>query len=300
LRLSLGFRYIAASAFCFSVMSLLVKLAGQRLPVQQIVLIRSAISLVLSLAVLRAAGVHLWGSRRRLLLVRGVFGFLALSCFYYGVVHLPLADATVIQYTNPAFTALFAVWVLREPVGLREAAAVVAALAGVVLIARPAFLFGGGGLDPFAAGVALAGAILSGGSYVTVRKLAATEHALVIVFYYALVSTLGSLPGAAAVAIMPTTIEWGLLIGVGISTQLGQIWLTRGLREERAGRAMTVGYLQVLFAAVWGVLFFADVPGWYSLAGALLIVGGTLLVARGAPDGPAGLRLSAAPGTLLP
>lgn len=300
MKLSLGFRYIAASAFCFSIMSALVKLAGQRLPTQEIVMLRSALVALICWAMLRSAGIDARGNRRRLLLLRGFIGFLALSCFFYAVVHLPLADATVIQYTNPAFTALIAVWVLGERIGVREALAVGAALAGVVLIARPAFLFGGGGLDPLAAGIALAGAILSGFAYVTVRKLGATEEPLVIVLYFAVISTLGSIPATAASALMPTATEWGLLLGIGVATQLGQVWLTRGLKAERAGRAMTVGYLQVLFAAIWGALFFGEIPGWPSFAGALLIVGGTLLVAGRTAERVGGLRAVPEPGTLPP
>ena len=300
MKLSLGFRYMAASAFCFSIMSVLVKLAGQRLPTQEIVMLRSALVALICWAMLRSAGIDVRGNRRRLLLVRGFIGFLALSCFFYAVVHLPLADATVIQYTNPAFTALIAVWYLGERIGVREAVAVAAALAGVVLIAQPAFLFGGGGLDPLAAGIALAGAILSGAAYVTVRKLGATEAPLVIVFYFAVISTIGSVPATLASPLMPTPTEWGLLVGIGVATQLGQVWLTRGLREERAGRAMTVGYLQVLFAAVWGALFFGEIPGWGSYAGALLIVGGTLLVAGRGATAATRLRTPVEPGTLAP
>lgn len=300
MRLSAGFRYIAASAFAFSVMSLLVKLAGQRLPSQQIVLVRSAVALVVTWAVLRSMHVSVRGNRRGLLMLRSILGFAALSCFFYAVVHLPLADATVIQYTNPAFTSIIAVWALGERIGMREAGAVVAALAGVVLITRPGFVFDGAGLDPLAAAVALAGAILSGGAYVTVRKLGATEDPLVIVFWFALVSTVASIPGTALVAVAPTALEWVILLGVGIAAQLGQVWLTWGLREERAGRAMTVGYLQVLFAAVWGALFFAEIPGRWSLAGAALIIGGTLLVAGGRGTADARLRTADGAGTLPP
>lgn len=273
---------MAASAFFFSVMSVLVKLAGRRLPSQEIVLARSAISMGLSLWMLRRAGVSPWGRRRGLLLVRGVLGFAALSCFFYALVHLPLADATVIQYTNPAFTALIAVWALGERIGVREGVAVLASLTGVVLIARPSFLFDGAApLDPLAVGVALAGAVLSAAAYVTVRRLGASEHPLVIVFYFAWISTVGSVPLALPSALWPTPVEWALLLGVGIATQLGQVYLTNGLRLERAGRAMTAAYLQILFAAAWGVAFFDEVPGRWSAAGALLIIGGTYLVARG-------------------
>ena len=70
------------------------------------------------------------------------------------------------------------------------------------------------------------------------------------------------------------------MVGAGISTLLGQIGLTRGLHLERAGRAVSVGYLQVAFAFVWGALVFGTVPDLQSLAGAVLIVGSVLLIAR--------------------
>src|SRR5688572_20362062 len=96
------------SAFAFSVMTLLVKLAGQRIPSQEIVTVRAALTLLLSYAALRRAGLPVLGTRRPLLIVRGLFGFAALSCIYYAVTHMPLAEATVIQYLHPPFTALLA------------------------------------------------------------------------------------------------------------------------------------------------------------------------------------------------
>lgn len=276
-----GLLFMAASAFWFSLMSLLVKVAGQRLPFQEVVLARAAISLALSWIALRRAGRRPWGRRRRLLVLRGMLGFLALSCFYYALVHLPLADATVIQYTNPVFTAVIAAFALRERLGGREAACVGASLVGVVLVARPAFLFGGGGLEPAAVVVALVGAVLSAAAYVTVRKLGETEHPLVIVFYFALVSTVGALPATVPVALWPTTPEWLILLGVGVTTQLGQVYLTRGLQRERAGRAMAVAYLQIVFAGAWGILFFRELPDAWGLAGAALVVGSIALLGSG-------------------
>ena len=273
---------MAAGAFFFSLMSLLVKVAGQRLPSQEIVLARAAIMLVLTYAALRRAGVPLWGTERRLLVVRGLVGFVGLSGFYYAVVHVPLADATVIQYMNPIFAALIAVPVLGERVRLREAASVLVSLVGVVLVMRPTFLLGSVGaapLDPVAVGIGLVGALGSGSAYVFVRKLGATEHPLVIIFYFALVSTLAALPLGLFGALWPTPLEWLVLLGVGVTTQLGQVSITRGLMLERAGRATGVGYLQIVFAALWGALFFAEYPDAGTVLGALLIVGSTLALA---------------------
>ena len=272
---------MALGAFFFSLMSLLVKLAGQRLPSQEIVFVRAAISLLLTLALLRHRRTRPWGNRRGLLLLRGVVGFAALSCFYYSVVHMPLADATVIQYTNPVFAALLAAWLLREEIGRLHLVMAAVSLAGVALVARPTFLFSGDAprLPPLVVAVAVAGAVLSAAAYVAVRRLR-EEDTMVIVFWFAAVSVAGSIPALWMGALWPTPREWLVLLGVGVTTQLGQIYLTRGLRRERAGRATAVAYLQVVFAAVWGALFFGEMPDAWVVAGAALIIGSTLVIGR--------------------
>ncbi len=277
-----GIRYMAGAAFFFSIMSALVKVAGRTLPVQEVVLARALVGAVLSWAVLRVRGVSIRGNRRGLLLLRGVLGYLALSSFFYALTHLPLADATVIQYTNPVFTALLAVVLLGESLRRRDLGLALLSLAGVVLMTRPGFVFGGldERLDPFAVAIALAGALFSAAAYVTVRRLGRTEDPVVIVFWFAMIATLASIPFTAADAVMPSPLEWLLLLAIGGVTQVGQVLMTRGLRAERAGRAMAVAYMQIVFAAVWGALFFAELPDAWGLAGALLIVLGTAGIAR--------------------
>lgn len=273
---------MAVAAFFFSLMSLLVKTLGQRLPVQDIVLVRALITFGLTWAYLARRGISPWGTRRALLLLRGTLGFGALLCFFYSVVHLPLADATVIQYTNPVFASLIAALLIGERLGVRDGAYISASLAGVLLVARPSFLFGTDAdeLELLAVGVALLGALLSAAAYVAVRALTRTEEPLVIVFYFAVVSVAGSIPLAALNPVWPTGTEWLVLAGVGVATQLGQVYLTKGLREEPAGRALAVGYLQIIFAGGWGLLFFAEVPGPLSVAGFLLIAASTAMLAR--------------------
>ncbi|HSH44812.1 MAG TPA: DMT family transporter, partial [Longimicrobiales bacterium] len=185
-------------------------------------------------------------------------------------------------YTNPVFTALLAAILIAERLRRRDVALVLLSLAGVVLMTRPGFLFGGleERLDPLATGIALLGAVLSAGAYVTVRRLSTTEDPLVIVFYFALLSTVGAAPLTAMDPVLPSAWEWLALAGIGVVTQLAQVLMTRGLGLEPAGRAMAVGYMQIVFAAVWGMLFFAEFPDTWGLAGALLIVGGTFGLAR--------------------
>jgi drug/metabolite transporter (DMT)-like permease len=257
------------------------------------VMVRALVTLLLSGWAVRRAGVSPWGNRRGLLLLRGVLGFVALSAFYHAVVHLPLADATVLQHTNPVWAALLAVPFLGERLRAREAVPVAVSLAGVVLVMRPAALFGAGpALPPATVGVALAGAAFSGAAYVTVRRLGASEHPAVIVLYFAMVSTLGSIPTTLPTARWPTPLEWALLLGVGVTAQIGQVAITNGLRLERAVPATATGYLQIVFAALWGILFFAERLHPATLLGGALIVGGTLALASGPRDGDRRAELS--------
>lgn len=274
---------MALSALAFSFMALLVKVAGQRLPSSEIVLVRAVVTLVISWGLLRRAGVSCWGRRRGLLVLRGVLGFVALTSFYYAVVNLPLADATVIQYTNPVWAALIAVAALGERMHRREVVLVLASLGGVILATRPSFLFGGASLPTVPVAVGLVAALFSAAAYVTVRKLGETDHTMVIVFYFSLIATIGAIPIAAPRVVWPTPLEWLVLVGVGVATQLGQVFMTIGLRRERAGRATAASYLAVAFAAIWGLLFYREVPSGWLVAGALIIVASTVALSLVGP-----------------
>jgi drug/metabolite transporter (DMT)-like permease len=270
---------MAYGAFWFSIMSLLVKIAGRRLPSMEIVLLRAVVTLVLSYALVRRAKLPLWGNRRSLLIIRGVLGAAALACFYFSIVHLPLAEATVIQYTNPVFAALLAGVLLGERLGRRELVGVAASLIGVLLIARPSFLFAGSAqIDPVHVVIAVAGALFSATAYVTVRMLRNIDNALVVVFYFPLVTVPLVLPFALVNWTWPTPLEWAVLLGIGTTTQIAQVYMTRGLQLEPAGRATAIGYLQIVFAAVWGILLLGEHPDRWSILGATIIIGGTLLV----------------------
>ncbi len=270
---------MAFSAFFFSLMGAMVKLAGTSVPLFEVVLARSLVVLVLSGAALLRDGTGFRGDEPHLMLLRSLFGFGALSCYYFAVIHLPLADATVIHFTNPVFTALIASLWLREHMGAREVLLVLASLGGVVVVARPGFLFGGGGLPALPVLVGLCGALFSASAAVAVRRLR-NEPPMLVVFSFALVSTVVSLPVAAAGFEWPSPFVLLVLLGVGVATHFGQVFSTWGLRLERAGRASTVGYLQIVFAAAWGWLLFSDAPDAWTGLGAAVIVGCTLVLLR--------------------
>jgi len=271
-----GVAYMVASALGFSAMSLLVKIASARLPTGEIVLARAVVTLVVSYAMVRRAELPLWGTNRSGLVLRGVLGFGGLTLYYLSLAYLPLADATTLHQITPLFTSVLAWWVLRERIGWATLVAIALGITGVSLIVHPS----GAGLDPLGIAVGLGATLCAATAYVTVRQLARTEHALVIVFYFPLVATPLALPWAVATWVTPTPIEWLLLVAIGLATQVGQVFLTKALMVETAGRATSVGYIQVAFAMIWQWTVFADPPTVWTLGGAALIILGTAAVAR--------------------
>src|SRR5688572_8318972 len=165
-RSSPGIIAMALSAVAFSIMAALVKLAGSGIPNQELVALRSLASILPILALFWWRGVPLRPVRPGWLLLRGLLGYIAISCWFLSLNRLALPDAVMIQYTSPVFTALMAPVVLREPSRPRDRWALLVALAGVAIVLRP-----GAGVTSTGALIGLAGAVSSAGAYMTVRAL---------------------------------------------------------------------------------------------------------------------------------
>lgn len=270
--MSPGLRSMLISVLGFSAMGALVKLAGKTVPLEHLVAARVVVTLVLSYAWLKAARVPVLGTHKWALAARGLLGFCALYCFYGAVTRLSFADATVIHYTNPLITTVMAgVW-LKEQLDRRTQLALGLGFVGVLLIARPGWLFGGHlALDATGLALAVASAVLSAAAYTLIRSMKGREHPLVLVFYFPLVSLPFALPLAATVPRLPSPYEWLLLLGLGCATQVGQVFMTRGLLLEPAGRATMVSFLQVPLSFVWGVLLFGEPLNPWSVAGAVTV-----------------------------
>lgn len=291
---------MVGASFFLSIMAVFARIAGSRLPSIEVVLGRSIVTTALSYWALSRAGVSPWGNRRDLLLLRGVAGFLGLTCFFYAVTKLPLGAVTVIHFTSPVFTVLIAGLFLGEGLRRRELSTTTLSFGGILLVARPTFLFGGDSLDPFATVVAVCGAIMAAVAYVMVRRLAATEHALVIVFWFSFIGVVGSAPFAAAQWVTPLPWEWAAILAVGIATQAGQVLLTKALALDRASKVMQAGYVQILFAGLWGFVLFGEVPHLSAAFGTVAIVGSLALLTRPRPGGPARPVARSAPATAPP
>lgn len=275
-------RDMVLSSLFFAVMAAAAKIVGERVPMQQIVLVRGVLCALVTLWWLSAAGVSWRGRRPGILLLRGALGYAALSCYFWSVHHLPLAEAILIQQTHPVFAAAFAWLFLREPPGRRFAPALALAIAGIAVLVQPgaagSFVGGWGVL------IAFSGALLSAGAYVAVRDASRTEHPMALVFWFPAVSAVLALPGTVAAGpVWPSGAEWLGLGFIALAGQLGQVFLTRGLYRVPAGRATLANPLTTVFGAFLGWGVFGERIGWPTLAGGVLLVAAVLLA--GSPGG---------------
>ncbi|KAI9488932.1 hypothetical protein BDB00DRAFT_845766 [Zychaea mexicana] len=285
----IGLTLMALCALAFSSMTLFVKLSGASFPSFEIVLFRSVVQTALGLAGCAYIGINPFGNRRirPWLVFRGVIGGLALAVNFYSVTHLPLADATVIMYLNPAFTAILAALVLGEPFRWFEGICVTLCLTGAVFVSKPEFLFGNGSASDHGQGneertlavlAAVTGAILTAVAYCTIRKVGKAAHFLVHTFYFGVVASLMSIPALRTVQspVLPEGWrQYAMLLMTGISAFIGQCLLSKGLQMAPAGPASVMRMNEIVLAFLFGICIFSEYPDWMSVLGATIIISTT-------------------------
>ncbi len=273
-----GFLVLLGSSLAFSLMTVCAKHLGGRLPVAEIVLSRALISLLITRLMLKQAGVSPWGNNKRMLWIRGLLGTLALFCVFKALEELPLASATVLQYTYPTFAAIGAWIFLKERTSSQIWIAVILGWLGIWMVVNPTWPNSSvSGLSTIQTLIALTGAFLTALAYVCVRNLSKHEHPLVIVYYFPLVSVPITFPLVWNGGVMPIGMEWIWLLGIGLLTQIGQVLITEGLRILPAAIASSINYVQVLFATLWGLILFSEPIEAPTILGSILILCATLI-----------------------
>ncbi|KAA6433589.1 DMT family transporter [Rufibacter glacialis] len=259
------------STFFFAFMNVCVKFLSH-LPPMEVVLFRSIISLVLTYTMIRRVKVSPWGNRKPILLLRGLAGAFSLLMLYTTLQNIPLAGAVTIQYLAPIFTALLGVFIAKEKVAPWQWVFFLISFAGVLVIE---------GVDTrislYYLLIGIGSAFLSGVAYTSVRKLSETEHPLVIVFYFPLVS----LPLSVVFCLfdwVPVQGDDWLWLGLtGILTQLGQYFMTRAYQAEKLARVANLNYIGILYAVVLGMVFFDETFSLYAYLGIVLVLLGVAL-----------------------
>jgi drug/metabolite transporter (DMT)-like permease len=269
--LSLGVRSMFLSTFFFAMANVCVKQVAH-LPAMEIVFFRCLLGVAFCFYGLRKAKASLKGSNRTFLLLRGIFGTTALYCFFVTVQHIPLASAMTIQYLSPIFTAIIAIFLLKEKVRLPQWLFYAIAFAGVLFIeqfdAR---------VSPLYLGLGVVSAFGSGMAYNLVRSLKEKEHPLTVVFHFQLTGMVAGFVFTVFNWTTPIGRDWFYLVLIGIFSQLGQIFLTDALQKEKAASVAIIVYTGLIYGLSIGWLYFGEEQHLASLFGMLLVVVGVVL-----------------------
>ena len=266
------------ASFFFSLMTVCVKKIDNRIPIYELVFFRSFFSLFVTSLIIRKKNINPWGNKIPLLILRGLLGTIALSCIFYAIRNMPLNIATVIQYTYPIFISIFAGILINEKITINIIIASIIGWLGILLILNPYQLSNLNiDLHNLTILIAFIGSISTSLAYITVKKLSLTEDVFIIIKYFPLISIFLLTPIVFLNWVTPTLIDSIWIIGIGLFTQIGQTFLTIGLKKLPTTEASTINYLQVFFASLWGILLFNEQVNINFLIGSSLVLLGTII-----------------------
>ena len=261
-----GVFYMVVATMFFATMNILVKYIP-RVGAVEIVFFRSVVSLVMSYAVLRHQHIYVWGHNKKWLIIRGIAGSAGLLFFFATIKMMPLGSAIAIQYMSPVFTSLLGIFIVKEKVKPLQWLFFGLAFLGVVAIQ---------GFDPRVTTtqvlIGVAGAAAAGMAYNSIRKLKSSDHPLVIIFYFPLVT----IPVTGIYLINhwlnPTWFELVILLGIGIVTQFAQYFMTKAYQSDTLSKIASIQYIGIVFAITFGYLLFDETYDIMSGLGIIIII----------------------------
>lgn len=266
--------WMLVATFLFSLMGVCVKFASATYSTGEIVFYRGLVGAVAISLLCGLRGGVLRTPHLGLHLKRSVVGLISMCLWFYTMAVLPLPTAMTLAYTSPLWIAAFLVFTSfqspRKQIDRWSAAIPLCGFVGVALLLQPTF-----DRDLRTAGIlGVIGAFFAALAYEQVRAVArAGEPEWRIVFYFSLGSTVVGFAWALATGLhRPTPQGVALLLAIGVFALAAQIALTRALARGNTLLAATLQYSGVLFAAMWGIMFWNDMPDAWGWLGMALIV----------------------------
>jgi drug/metabolite transporter (DMT)-like permease len=238
-------------------------------PVYEKVFLRSIVSLAITgaIALRSRENPFQWNAQTRLAILRGMFGTTAMTLYFYAIANLTLADATILNKLSPFFVILLAPIFLKEKLSRYVVPAIVVAFVGAVLVIKPQLDF-----QALPALGGLLSALASASAYTVVRYLRGKEPPYRIVFYFALVATVVTIPPMIVNFVPVATRDLIPLLATGVLATVGQLCLTFAYHQAPVTKISIYNYAHVLFALLIGLAVWGELPDRLALVGAVLIV----------------------------
>lgn len=255
------------AALFFSSAGALAKFITESLPVSQVVFFRFLITIILIAPWMWYRRISFFGKNRPLLFARCLFGFVAAFLQYIVYSQLLLADAMILLYTAPIFVAILSTIFLKERFSLYLMVFIVCAFLGCITIVRPSFV----DFNIYTL-MAILSAFFAALAYLTIKKLHQTESFATIVFNFALFSVVVTLLIFYREFQVPQLQQALALLALGVCGTIAQVFLTYAYKYERASVVSPYSYSAVLYALLFGLIFWGEMPDLLSFLGMVVVV----------------------------
>jgi len=263
-----------ASAGVFAVMHALVRHVSETQHPFEIAFFRSLFSLAAILPLVVRFGPSMFKANRPgLLILRGVLNAASMLCWFFGLSLVPIAEATALSFSNILFASTGVAIFLGERMRLRRWSAVFVGFCGMLLILRP----GAAALEVGSL-LILVAAMMWGINTVILKQLSKTDGTLTIVAWAATFLTLATFFPALTVWKWPTLEELMWLALIGTLATIGSLAWTAALKMTEASLLIPTDFTRLVWAALIGFFFFAELPDGWTWAGSALIIASTAYI----------------------
>ncbi|MBQ8975774.1 MAG: DMT family transporter [Oscillospiraceae bacterium] len=272
----MGIVYILLAALCFSGMTLFVRLSGNLTTAQKCVFRNLPAVFIAGLSMKRQGiGLKVDKVNRFSMAMRCVCGTLGMVCNFYAIDHLVLTDSNMLNKLSPFFAILLSYFILKESLTAAQVLGVAAAFCGALMIIKPSFT----NVAFFPALLGALGGLGAGTAYTFVRKMGQNnESGKRIVFYFSAFTCLCTIPWAIATWKPMSLSQFLILMCAGLCGAGGQFSITKAYYYAPARELSVYDYSQVIFAAMWGFIFFDQIPDLLSVCGYIVIIGAAVVM----------------------
>ncbi len=290
-----GIAIIVFGLFMFSFQDIIIKAFSDQYSVLQIVFIRCTVALVpILIAVFITSGVRgLVAHEPRLLLLRGLFGFLSYLGYYLAIAALPLAEVVTIVFSAPIFITVLSVVLLKEKVGARRWSAILVGFMGVVVVVGPS-----GQIADLAVILALLTALTYALMSIVTRYVGGSDTPWTMSLYSVVVFILGSIVASLLVAVLdpalntedpslqfllrpwvlPATTDLLLMMLIGLNWAVGSYCLAKAYSVAPVSVVAPFEYTYVIWAVLFGFLIWSEVPAVTTFVGLGLLISSSLYI----------------------
>lgn len=263
-----GVAGIVTAAFLFTIMASGTRYASTAgVPHGETTFIRFALGFIVLLVLAFCGVIKLDPKNKPWLLLRGIFGGIAISCYFFALSNGTLTNAVVLNASYPIFVAVFSYVFIREKVRKLVYIILPVAFMGILLVVKPdinnvsiADLF------------ALASAVFAGLGILCIRRLRETDNVWTILAFLNGFGMILSAGFFISNPVMPTMAGWVAVLAVAIASNLAQVLITYSYKFVRASEGSIIIKVSVVFTALVAYFFFGDRPDAATIAGAVIIL----------------------------